>query len=212
MLARTRNSPAAPDDTHYQGFDCWAKSVFALDLICTQLGRASDGWSNVFDAQPITRQEAANLLAHYPVPRLKAMVEKVRAGEAIYNNPDLYHAWDPDEPASGALKRTVIVAQMTRLYRAFQPPPPSSFMRILIDEVDSARPSAYVLESACRELRRKFLTPPPIARVLSVIAAQTERWYDIITVIDEWNGTGLSIVEHWRNELEKAAAELKCRD
>jgi hypothetical protein len=216
--------PATLPKREYGDFDRFVANV---DKISAFLGRVFkdeeqlDGikfewlqWDDdrVFDLKEakaqIERAKNKVRIAQYSLrefPSARKCFAECKRDEKWYYRKELYEI--KGKGKRKRLSRRVVSEQIALLLGSFQnarPGTPKVFGRMLTEEVYAANPSACVLESACRQVRRERDFPPSIAEVLKAIKEETSAWCDRSETLE------LSI-EQCQHSLEKYIAEAEVK-
>jgi hypothetical protein len=218
--------PAPTPQRQYGDFDALAANLDQLDSLYQRISHYEDRlcavnfeWVkyedyHVLDLDKAKQhiQSAKSCVEIAQGPLLKKEFEWARKLMAAckrdvkwYNRKELYEI--KGKRQKWTLSRRVVSEQIALLLGSFQnarPGTPRVFGRMLTEEVYAARPSAIVLESACRRVRREKDFPPSIAEVLKAIKNETSAWCDRWETL-EWN------IDRTRQSLEKLVAEAQAK-
>jgi len=217
--------PAPPTQREYGDFDAFVENADKLTAFFNRvsededhLGEIEFEWVEWHEGRSldlksakaqIERAKTKVQFARYTLrdmPFARKRLAEYKRDERWYNRDELYEITGKGKRKKWKLSRRVVSEQIALLLGSFQnarPGTPKVFGRMLTEEVYAARPSAIVLESACRHVRRMQDFSPSIAEVLKAIKNESSAWCD--RWCDEYNP------DKSRQDLEKAIAEAEAK-
>jgi hypothetical protein len=207
-------APAKPPEREYSDFDSWLADGELLAANYARLweeqARLAGLCTDLKDGNYI-RIDEHTLWVNWPGLKgiVSKRIERFDTGCKHYNRAALYSR---RADGSERILRRVVSEQIALLIGAYPnavPHNPKIYVRLLVEEIVAAAPSAVALESACRIIRRTKKFPPTIEEMLSLLSSEGQRFVAACEASDMGDWTALRNV--LRTSLNILGAELERR-